>query len=98
MARTPNPGWGEAGGIQGFLQSLKVQTTQPVDNNVVNLDRRSLDRITDAITKLQQGQVHLQAERARMDEQLLQIEEALRVERERFCGIGRDLGVKCEVP
>ena len=98
MARTPDKqGWGEAGGIQGFLQSLKVQTTQPSDN-VVNLDRRTLERIADNIGKLQQAEVHAQAERARLDAQLQQLGEALRLERERFCDIGRDLGVKCEVP
>lgn len=97
MARTPEkPGWG-AGGIQDFLQSLKVQTTQPADN-VVNLDRRTLERIADNIAKLQQAEVHAQAERARLDAQLQQLGEALRLERERFCDIGRDLGVKCEVP
>ena len=97
MARTPEQCWREAGGIQGFLQSLKVQTTQPSDN-VVNLDRKALETIAANIGALQRAQVHAQAEQARIAGELDKIGEALRLERERFCDIGRDLGVKCEVP
>ena len=74
-----------------------MQTTQPADN-VVNLDRKALEKIAENIGTLQRAQVHGQAELARLDEQLKQLGEALRLERERFCEIGRDLGVKCEVP
>lgn len=97
MAKTPTQGWRESGGIAGFLESLKINPTQPPDN-IVNLDRRSLERIAENIGKLQQAEVHAQAELARLDEQLKALGEALRLERERFCDIGRDLGVKCEVP
>ena len=97
MAKAPTQGWREAGGIAGFLERLKINPTQPPDN-IVNLDRRSLERIAENIGKLQQAEVHAQAELARLDEQLKALGEALRLERERFCDIGRDLGVKCEVP
>lgn len=98
MARSPDgQGWREAGGIQAFLQGLKIQTTQPADN-VVNLDRKALEMIAANIGALQRAEVHAQAEQARIAGELEKIGEALRLERERFCEIGRDLGVKCEVP